>query len=261
MKIQVNPTLLADALEAAERGRRQIDPLIAAGPFDAATAYAVQRETARRRIARGEKQVGMKVGLTSEAMQRMLGVDEPDFGHLFDSMRVADGGTFSIAELLQPRIEGEIAVVLKDALRGPGVTDNDVRDACDYVAPALEIIDSRIRDWRISLSDTIADNGSSARFVLGSARVSADALDLGAAAMTLEKNGAVVGSGLGSAVLGSGPFRAVAWLANTLASAGLVLEPGYIVLPGALSAAIPIAAGDTIRAEFAGLGAVSVSFV
>ncbi|MDB5042791.1 MAG: tesE [Candidatus Eremiobacteraeota bacterium] len=261
MSISIDVASLADALERAEHERRQIAPLIEAGAFDATAAYAVQRETARRRIARGDVQVGMKVGLTSEPMQRMLGVDEPDFGHLFETMRVADGGSFPVSDLLQPKVEGEIAVVLHTELRGPGVTDEDVRAACAYLTPAIEIIDSRIRDWKISLSDTIADNGSSARFVLGSARVSPNALDAGGVTMTLFKNGTPVGNGTGSAVLGAGPFRAVAWLANTLAAAGLVLQPGYVVLPGALSAAIVVAGGDTIVAEFAGLGAVSVSFV
>ncbi|GAC1570804.1 MAG: 2-keto-4-pentenoate hydratase [Candidatus Elarobacter sp.] len=261
MKRSIAIAELADALEKAEHDRRQIPPLTQAGAFDAEAAYSVQRETARRRVARGDVQVGMKVGLTSEAMQKVLGVDEPDFGHLFDTMRVADGGSCAIGELLQPRVEGEIAVVLRSELRGPNVSDDDVRAACEYVAPALEIIDSRIQDWKIGLSDTIADNGSSARFVLGSARVSAAALDASAVEMTLFKNGTPVGSGTGSAILGAGPFRAVAWLANTLANAGLVLKPGYIVLPGALSAAVPVTAGDEIVAEFTGLGPVRVSFV
>ncbi|HEY0613237.1 MAG TPA: fumarylacetoacetate hydrolase family protein [Candidatus Elarobacter sp.] len=262
MNETVDVTVLAAALEAAERDGVQIAPLIASVAFDARTAYAIQRETARRRIARGDARVGMKVGLTSEPMQRMLGVDEPDFGHLFASMRVEDGASFPIAELLQPRVEAEIAIVLKSELRGPGVTDADVLAACDYVAPALEIIDSRIRDWKISLSDTIADNGSSARFVIGAARVAPAGIDLPAIAMTFTKNGETIGTGLGSAVLGSGPLRAVAWLANTLADTGLVLAAGDVVLPGALSAAVPAAAGDTFRATFtAGLGDTTVSFV
>lgn len=260
MSSTVDVGALADALERAEREREQIAPLTANGTFDAGTAYAVQRETARRRIARGDARVGMKVGLTSEPMQRMLGVDEPDYGHLFASMRVAHGAAFAAAALLQPRVEAEIALILGRELRGPGVTDEDVLDACDAVAPALEIIDTRIRDWKITLADTIADNGSSARFVLGPQRVPPGDLDLAAIAMTFEKNGQTVGSGNGSAVLGSGPLRAIAWLANTLAGAGLVLAPGDVVLPGALSAAIPAAAGDTFRATFTGLGEVAVSF-
>jgi 2-keto-4-pentenoate hydratase len=260
MNATVDVAALADALERAERERVQIAPLTASASFDGRTAYAIQRETARRRLARGETRVGMKVGLTSEPMQRMLDVDEPDYGHLFASMRVEHDAVVACAELLQPRVEAEIAILLGRELRGPGVTDEDVLAACDYVAPALEIIDSRIRDWKIALSDTIADNGSSARFVLGPQRVPPNELDLAAITMTFTKNGQTVGSGAGSAVLGSGPLRAVAWLANTLADAGLVLAAGDVVLPGALSAAIAAAPGDEFRATFAGLGDVAVSF-
>jgi 2-keto-4-pentenoate hydratase len=251
---------LADLLERAERERAQIPALTASGTLDATAAYEVQRELARRRLARGERRVGMKVGLTSEVMQRALGIDEPDFGHLFAAMRIDDGGSVATSELLQPRIEAEIAVVLGSPLRGPGVTDRDVLDACAFVSPALEIIDSRIRDWKIALADTIADNGSSARFVLGSTRTDPHTLDLGAVAMSIAKNGAPAGSGTGRAVLGSGPFRAVAWLANTLATSGLILEADDVILPGALSAAIPVAPGDQINATFTGLGDVTVSF-
>lgn len=258
----VNMAALADALENAERERVQIAPLTASGSFDAQTAYAIQRKTAERRIARGDARVGMKVGLTSEPMQKMLGVTEPDFGHLFASMRIENDGRVPAAELLQPRVEAEIAIVLKHELRGPNVSDEDVLAACDYVAPALEIIDSRIRDWKITLADTIADNGSSARFVLGAARVSPHDVDLANIAMTFTKNGESVGTGLGAAVLGSGPLRAVAWLANTLAAAGLVLAAGDVVLPGALSGAIPAAPGDAFGATFSdGLGEVRVSFL
>jgi len=260
MNATVDVAALADALERAERDRVQIAPLTASVSFDGRTAYAIQRETARRRVARGETRVGMKVGLTAEPMQRMLGIDEPDYGHLFAAMRVEHDGVIACAELLQPRIEAEIAIVLGRELRGPGVTDEDVLAGCDYVAPALEIVDSRIRDWKIALSDTIADNGSSARFVLGPERVTPGVLDLAAVTMTLSKNGEMVGSGAGSAVLGSGPLRAVAWLANALAGAGLVLAAGDIVLPGALSTAIVPAPGDVFRASFTGLGEVAVSF-
>jgi 2-keto-4-pentenoate hydratase len=256
----VDVAALADALERAERDRVQIAPLTASANFDGRTAYAIQRETARRRLARGETRAGMKVGLTSEVMQQMLNVHEPDYGHLFASMRVEHGAAVACAELLQPRVEAEIAIVLGRELRGPGVTDEDVLAACDYVAPALEIIDSRIRDWKIALSDTIADNGSSGRFVLGPQRVPPGDLDLAAVTMTFTKNGETVGSGAGSAVLGSGPLRAVAWLANTLADTGLVLAAGDVILPGSLSAAIIAAPGDAFLATFAGLGNVAVTF-
>jgi 2-keto-4-pentenoate hydratase len=251
---------LAKRLADAEKNREQIAPLTAGGAFDPATAYAIQLHNANARKAAGEPLVGMKVGLTSQVMQKMLGVDEPDYGHLFEAMRVVDGGTVQTDALLQPRAEAEIAIVLKSALRGPNVTIDDVIAATAYVTASLEIIDSRIKDWKITLADTIADNGSSAMFVLGAGRTPVGAHDLAAIAMEMTKNGEPAGSGLGSAVLGTNPLDAVAWLANTLAEFGTGLEAGAVILPGALSGAIPVAPGDTVRAEFGPLGAVSVTF-
>jgi 2-keto-4-pentenoate hydratase len=159
-----------------------------------------------------------------------------------------------------PRVEPEIAFVLARELRGPGVTRQDVVVAADYVTPALEIIDTRIRNWKITLADTIADNASSARVVLGDRKTKPSTLDLAAVAMTLQKNGAVVEQGIGSAVLGH-PAEPVAWLANKLAEFGQTLAAGSLIIPGALCRAVDVGAGDSIIANFEGLGSVTVRFV
>ena len=250
----------AEALQRAESDRRQVPPLTADGPVTIDDAYAVQLANVARRVASGERIVGKKVGLTAKAMQRMLGVESPDYGHLFEAMQVPDGGSMPASELMQPRVEAEIAVILARPLRGPGLTDLDVLAALEAIVPAIEIIDTRITDWKITLADTIADNGSSARFVLGAKRSGPLGIDLRTAGMVLEKNGETVGTGAGAAVLGAQPLRAVAWLANTLAAFGVTLEAGEIVLPGALSAAVPVAAGDTVRADFGILGSATVRF-
>ncbi len=193
-------------------------------------------------------------------MQKMLGVNEPDFGHLFDDMILASGSECRVGSLMLPRVEPEIAFVLSRELRGPGVTREDVIAAAEYVTPALEIIDTRIRDWKITLADTIADNASSARVVLGAEKSSPTAYDLANVGMTLEKNGTAVEKGVGAAVLGH-PAEPVAWLANKLAEFGQTLAAGSIIIPGALCRAVDVAAGDSIVARFDHLGAVSVRFV
>ncbi len=251
---------IAARLERAERDRIAIDPPAAGASMSVADAYRIQMINVERRAGGGRRIVGRKVGLTSAAMQKMFGVNEPDFGHLFDDMMIADGAECRAGSLLQPRVEPEIAFVLGRELRGPGVTREAVMAAAEYVTPALEIIDSRIRDWKITLPDTIADNASSARVVLGARRSRPGALDLGAAALTLEKNGAVVERGLGSAVMGH-PAQPVAWLANKLAEFGQTLTAGSVIIPGALCRAVEVGAGDSIVANFEGLGSVSVRFV
>ena len=213
-----------------------------------------------RSVAAGRKIVGRKIGLTSLAMQKMLGVNEPDFGHLFDDMMLRNGGECRVNALMIPRIEPEIAFVLSRELRGPGVTRADVIAAAEYVTPALEIIDTRIRDWKITLADTIADNASSARVVLGAEKSSPTACDLAGVGMTLEKNGTVVEQGVGAAVLGH-PAEPVAWLANKLAEFGQTLAAGSIIIPGALCRAIDATAGDLLVARFDHLGTVSVRFI
>lgn len=251
---------IAQRLENAERDRIAIEAPAAVIGLTVADAYRVQMINVDRRVAHGRRIVGRKVGLTSIAMQKMLGVNEPDFGHLFDDMMLASGGECPVGKLMLPRVEPEIAFVLARDLRGPGIRREDVLAAAEYVAPALEIIDTRIRDWKITLADTIADNASSARVALGERRTRASAVDLAAVQMVLEKNGDVVEKGAGAAVLGH-PAEPVAWLANKLAEFGQTLAAGSVIIPGALCRAVEVAAGDSITASFEGLGSVSVRFV
>jgi len=220
-------------------------------------AYAVQLAQATRWQQDGRRIVGFKVGLTSAAMRRALGVDEPDFGHLFDNMSVPDRAELPFQSLLQPRAEPEIAFVLSEPLAGPGVTATDVRVATLAVAPALEIIDSRITEWRITLADTVADNGSSGLFVLGPQRP-LTGLDLPSLHCELLLDGTVVDSGTGAAVLGD-PAEAVAWLANELGRRGTTLSAGQVVLSGSCTAAYPIGAGQRIEARFDKLGSTSTT--
>ncbi|MEO6349146.1 MAG: fumarylacetoacetate hydrolase family protein [Candidatus Limnocylindrales bacterium] len=251
---------LAIELEAAERDRAPVQPISARVPgFSLEQAYAVQSAVIGRRLAGGAQLVGHKVGLTNVAMQKQLGVDEPDFGRLLDDMEIAADGEISMATLIQPRIEPEIAFILGSSLVGPGVTMADVLAATEAVAPVLEIIDSRIADWRITLVDTVADNASSSRFVLGPRRA-VGSLDLAEIEGRLEVDGTSVGSGVGAAVLGH-PAAAVAWLANSLAAFGESLAAGEVIIPGALCASVPLVVGSTFRAEIGDLGAVTVKAV
>jgi 2-keto-4-pentenoate hydratase len=251
---------IADRLLSAEQTRKAIDPPAAEMQLSAADAYRIQMINVEHAIAAGRRVVGRKVGLTSLAMQKMIGVNEPDFGHLFDDMILASDEKCEVNSLLIPRVEPEIAFVLSRELRGPGITRDDAIAATAYVTPAIEIIDTRIRDWKIALADTIADNASSARVVLGKLKTLATAHDLASIAMTLEKNGSKVEQGVGAAVMGH-PAEPVAWLANKLAEFGQTVAAGSIVMPGALCRAIDVAAGDSITARFGPLGAVSVRFV
>ena len=192
-------------------------------------------------------------------LKAMLRVKEPDYGHILNGMVVMEGEEIPTSELIQPRIEGEMAFVLKKELKGPGVTLTDVIRCSEGVIPSLEIIDSRITDWKIKLADTVADNASSARIVLGGKITPLLGLDLRTVGMTLEKNGEVVATATGAAVLGN-PAHAVAWLANKLAVYGISLRKGEVVLSGSLTAALPVAAGDFIRADFGLLGDVKIKF-
>jgi 2-oxo-3-hexenedioate decarboxylase/2-keto-4-pentenoate hydratase len=248
-------------LRRAEHDVAPIEPLSALLPGLApADAYAVQRDNIAWRLADGATVVGHKVGLTSVAMRRLLGVDEPDFGHLLDDMVHRDGATVLAARYCAPRVEPEICFRLARPLRGPGVTVEDVLAATEAVAPALEIVDSRIRDWRITLADTVADNASSAGLVHGPWTPLADAPDLAAVTAELFVDGERVASGSGEEVLGH-PAAAVAWLANTLAGFDSALEEGHLVLPGAMTTAPFVTAGQKVEARFGGLGSASVIFV
>ncbi len=245
----------------AEKERVQIAALTAEYPeMTIEDAYHIQLETVARKISAGEKVIGMKIGLTSKGMQNLLGVMEPDYGHLTDKMLLLEGQPCPADELLQPKVEGELAFCLKRALRGPGVTIADVYNATDWVVPAIEIVDSRIKDWKITLKDTIADNGSSARLVVGSGMTPIGKIDMRLVGMTLEKNGELVNSGTGAEVWGN-PAAAVAWLANKLSEFGIGLEEGNIVLAGALTAAQPAKSGDSFTVSFYGMGSVTVKFI
>jgi 2-oxopent-4-enoate/cis-2-oxohex-4-enoate hydratase len=255
-------TRLGDELFAALRARSVLEPLTRReNGIDIDDAYRVSLRFLERRMAEGEKVIGKKIGVTSKAVQDMLGVHQPDFGFLLDTMHVADGATLSLSEmkLIQPRAEGEIAFVLKKDLKGPGVTGEQVLDATDYVSPCFEIVDSRIRDWKIKIQDTVADNASCGVFVIGADRVQPAALDLAAVKMDINKNGAHVASGLGAAVQGH-PATAVAWLANTLGRFGIPFLAGEIILSGSLAPLLPIAPGDRFELTLAGIGGASIAF-
>lgn len=253
-------TAVAESLVDAYATKRPLDPLSATYPdLTLEDAYAIQLLQVDHWVASGRRIVGHKVGLTSRAMQKMLGVDQPDYGHLTDDMVHLEHLPIDSDRFLQPRVEPEVAFVLKHALTGPGVTVAEAIAAVDFVLPALEIIDSRIRDWRIGLLDTIADNASSAGIVLGSTPVDLRDVDLRLSGCILHRNGEVVATGAGGAVLGS-PLTALVWLANTVGPLGITLLPGHIVLPGAQTAAVPVAPGDVVRAAFGGIGSVTARF-
>jgi 2-keto-4-pentenoate hydratase len=250
---------VATALADAYGTRSPVEPPSASCAMTLDDAYAIQALQVQRWLAEGATVKGHKVGLTSRAMQKMLGVDQPDYGHLLDTMFLASGERADAGRFLQPRVEPEIAFVLGRDLTGPGVTPVDVLRATDFVVASLELIDSRIRDWKITLVDTIADNASSGAVVLASRPVLPGAVDLRLTGCTLHHNGTLVATGAGGAVLGD-PVRAVAWLANVRAATGEALHAGDVVLPGSCTAAVPVSPGDSVRAEFAGIGAVHVSF-
>lgn len=252
---------IATKLLQAESERVAIDTLTETYPgLTVEDAYRIQLEGISMKLAQGRKVIGKKIGLTSKGMQKLLGVNEPDYGHLFDNMLLLEGEPCQRQELLLPKVEGELAFVLKDTLKGPGVTIADVYRATEGVMPAFEIVDSRIRDWKIKLADTIADNGSSARLVLGSRLVPVQDLDLRLIGMVLEKNGEMVSTGAGAEVWGH-PAAAVAWLANKLAEFDIALEAGEIILSGAVTAAEVAESGDVFTLSFDGLGCLNLKFI
>ena len=203
--------------------------------------------------------VGKKIGLTSKAMQEQFNVTEPDYGHILSDMVEVDGVTISLNHLIQPKLEFEIAFVLKKDLHGINITVQDVVEATDYIVPALEVIDSRIADWNIRFEDTVADNGSSAMVIIGGKPTKLADVDLPHIGMNVYRNGELFVSAAAAAVMGN-PLRAVAWLANKLGHYNIGLRAGEFVLAGALTAAVSIEDGDTFTAEFAHLGAVSATF-
>jgi 2-oxopent-4-enoate/cis-2-oxohex-4-enoate hydratase len=252
----------ADELYDALRGQRMVDPITDREPeMTIEDAYAISQRLLERRVADGEKVIGKKIGVTSKAVQSMLNVHQPDFGFLTDAMVYNSGEELPIGEqLIQARAEGEIAFILEGDLKGPGVTSADVLAATQGVMPCYEIVDSRIRDWKIRIQDTVADNASCGLFVLGDSLVSPRDVDLTTCGMLLEKNGEIVATGAGAAALGS-PVNAVAWLANTLGVFGIPLEAGEVILSGSLAPLIPVVPGDSMNMKIGGIGTASVRFV
>ncbi|HET7664505.1 MAG TPA: 2-keto-4-pentenoate hydratase [Mycobacterium sp.] len=257
LSVQVREQLAAD-LAQAERSRVSIAPLTDGNPdIGVVDAYQIQLINIRQRVAEGARVVGHKVGLSSEAMQKMMNVDEPDYGHLLDEMQVYEDCPVKSANYLYPRVE--VGFILADNLPGAGCTEDDVLAATAAFAPAIELIDTRITDWKIKLCDTIADNASSAGWVLGEARVSPKDIDVKNIDAVLTRNGEVVAKGRSDAVLGN-PVTAVAWLARKVEGFGVRLKAGDIVLPGSCTRAIDAPPGSDFVAEFSGLGSVRLSF-
>jgi 2-keto-4-pentenoate hydratase len=245
----------ANRLIAAAAAPLQCDPLRdLLGEADVVSAHAVQRLLTEDSLRRGRRIVGHKIGLTSPAVQRQLGVDQPDSGVLFADMRVASGATVATDTLLQPKVEAEIAFILAEDL-----SDSRIRAAAGVAIAAIEIVDSRVRDWSIRIADTIADNGSSALFVLGSAATAAADLDFASRTMQLTQDGVVVSTGRGSDCLGS-PLNALRWLARTARDNGSPLRAGHIVLSGALGPMVPVRPGSEYAAQIDTIGSVEVSF-
>lgn len=228
-------------------------------PVDADGAYAVQAINTRFWQAQGRRIVGRKAGLTAKAVQQQLGVDQPDFGVLFEDMQVMDGGTLDPARTLQPRVEAEVALVLGSALSDPDSTPAMVAAAVKSVHAAIEIVDSRVADWKIAFADTVADNGSSAFFVLARDGRPLDGLDLYSCGMVMEIDGVIASIGAGAACLGH-PLNAAAWLASTLAARGEPLQAGDILLTGALGPMVALKPGNHVCAKVGGLGAVSFTY-
>lgn len=253
-------TQYGDALYQALAERKTIEPLTnREADITIEDAYHIQQRMIARRVEKGERIVGKKIGVTSAAVMNMLGVDQPDFGYMLDGMIYGDGAAIDAGTLIQPKAEGEIAFVLKKDLMGPGVSASDVLAATEGVMACFEIVDSRITDWKIKIQDTVADNASCGVFVLGDRMVDPYAVDLRTCGMVLEKNGEIVVTGAGAATMGS-PVNAVVWLANTLGKLGIPLKAGEVILSGALGAMVPVKAGDNLRVTIGDIGGCSVRF-
>jgi 2-oxopent-4-enoate/cis-2-oxohex-4-enoate hydratase len=225
-------------------------------------AYAIQNILIKKRIQNdGSKIIGKKIGVTSKAVMNLLGVNQPDFGYLLSDMTYNDCDVIDVSNtMIQPKAEGEIAFVLKEDLQGPGITVSDVIKATKFVMPCFEIVDSRVKDWKIKIQDTIADNASCGYIVFGGQAVEIKNVDLITCGMTLEVNGDIIQTGAGAATMGS-PVNAVVWLANTLGNLGVGLKAGEVILSGALSGMVPIKAGDSMSINIGGIGSASVRFI
>ncbi|AKC69778.1 2-keto-4-pentenoate hydratase [Pandoraea oxalativorans] len=250
----------ADALLEAERSHRFIAPLRDTfAPLTIDDAYAIQRINTERRLAAGRRIVGCKIGLTSVAVQKQLGVDQPDFGLLFDDMGYGDSEPIPASILTQPKIEAEIAFVIGRDLNVENPGQLDVLNAIEYALPALEIVGSRVADWNIRITDTIADNASSSAYVIGNTPKKLSEFDVRMCGMVLERRGEPVSVGAGAACLGS-PINAVVWLARTMAAVGTPLKAGDLVLSGALGPMAAVTPGDIFETRINGLGSVRAVF-
>lgn len=251
---------LVELLDSAEDQHQSIPPLTEQQPtLSVDEAYHVQLTRITKKVAAGDVITGKKIGLTSLAMQNLLGVDQPDYGHLLQSMEVKNGWKIALSSLFQPKIEGEIAFILKKDLVGPHVTVEDVLQATDYVVASIEIVDSRVKDWKIQLADTIADNASCGLYVLSEQKIKIEDVHLPSIEMNLLKNGQIINSGKGTDVLGD-PAACVAWLVNKLKDYNVDLKAGEVILSGALSAAVVAEPGDVFTASFTTLGDITVEF-
>ena len=254
----MDPRAKAKQLYDARRDRVPVPPFTDDDPtLGADEGYLIQQELVKLLLADGDRIVGHKVGLTSKPMQRMIGMDSPDFAPVFESTVYGDGAEIPAGAFIQPQIEAEIVFVMGSRLQGPGVTVDDARNAVAGVGASVEIVDSRIVDWRIRLADTIADLASNGAVAWSSHLVPLSEVDTRLVGMVLSRDGEIVDTGAGAAALGD-PVGVVAWLANTLGERGVALEPGHLIMTGALHAAVPMAAGETYLAEFDRLGSITV---
>lgn len=258
---QTHITSFGDALFEAMNQRSTIAPLTTQAPaISIDDAYLISRRFLERRLARGERVVGTKIGVTSKAVMTMLNVHQPDFGYLTDTMMFATGAEVPASRtLIAPRAEGEIAFILKRDLCGPGVTNADVIRATDFVMPCFEIVDSRITDWKIKIQDTIADNASCGVVVLGDRAVKPTAVDLSTCGIVVTLNGEIISTGAGAAALGS-PVNCITWLANTLGARGVSLKAGEVILSGSLVPLQPVKPGDNMHMAIGGIGQCAVRF-
>lgn len=255
----VHSDIAAEFLHATAN-RSPIDPITETYPdLTVADAYRIQENYVARLLDNGGAKVGYKLGLTSKPMQEMMGVNEPDYGPVLSPMVFDDGVEIDLTAYIQPRVEAEIALMLGSPLKGPGITIDDARAAISGARSAIEMVDSRIKDWKIKLIDTIADLASSAATILSTEVVPIDGWDPRLCGMVISRNGQTIETGAGAAALGD-PVGAVAWLANTLAPYEVTLQPGWFIMTGALHRAFPIQVGDLVEAEFDRLGKVSCSF-
>ncbi len=260
--VQTSVESVALALREAELSKTAIVPVrpqLGGESADVDIAYAVQEENTKRAIAEGRRLVGRKIGLTSTAVQKQLGVDSPDFGMLFADMAYGDGEAIPAGLLIQPKVEAEIALIINKDLTLEKHTYADIISATEYALPAVEVVDSRIENWKISLIDTVADNASSAAYVLGSKPVKLENLDLVNCKMTMKRGDEVVSQGVGKACL-SNPLNAAVWLADEMVRRGRPLLAGDIILTGALGPMVVAHAGDEFVVEIEGFGSVIATF-